>query len=340
MYIRVLGIISVLLFACNSGSKGGRFISENDTTFSRDIRDISKKINADPSNPVLYYNRGNAFFYQDKFSDAVLDLEYAVVLDSLNPVYHHKLGETLLKVDSADSRKARLHLETAVKLKPDFHEALLSLGRYYLARQEYDKAGELFKKLTATQEFADKAFLYLGIGSKETKDTATALVYFEKAVQVNAQNYEAAMQVALIKAQQNDPRTPDYFDRVIAINEFSDEAYYGKGLYLQKKEKYKDAIEHYEKARQLNPGHILATYNIAVIYNLFEDYFRAEEMCNKVLDLDEGNDNALALRGYTFEKRNNKKAAFEDYRAALKINAGNEPAKAGLKALGYGNESQ
>jgi tetratricopeptide (TPR) repeat protein len=120
----------------------------------------------------------------------------------------------------------------------------------------------------------------------------------------------------------------------LAINEYSDEAFYGKGLYLQQQEKYEDALKHYEKARSINQGHMLAAYNIAVIYNLFEEYSKAAEMCNKVLDLDENSDKAYALRGFTYEKRNNKTAAIADYKSALKINPKNAQALSGLEILG------
>lgn len=324
----------LLLAACHSTPQKGRYISETDTSFSKDVRDISAKINKDPNNAELYYRRGNTFYYQDLFKDAVLDFEFAVSLDSQNALYHQMCAEAMLQSDTADSRKAKFHLEKALSIKPDFADAAFALGKLYLARQEYEKSELVFKKLTGKLDFADKAFLYLGIGKKEQKDTQQALAYFEKAQQSNPQNEEVAMQIALIKAESNDPLALQYIDKVIAINEYSDEAFYAKGLYLQSKGQYKDAFQNYEKARTLNPGHILATYNTAVLYNLFEEYAKAEEMCNKTLDLAPEYANALALRGFTFEKRGNKAAAEKDYRKALQIEPDNAMARMGLKALG------
>ncbi|MBS3913147.1 MAG: tetratricopeptide repeat protein [Bacteroidetes bacterium] len=326
-------LIVIFFASCGNTKNTGRYISETDTAFSKDIRDISAKINKDPRNAQLYYNRGNTFYYQDKFRDAVLDLETAVGLDSTNAVYHYLLGETLLKMDTADSRKAKMHLERSLQLKEDFPDAMLALGTLYLARQDYSKAETLFKKLAIKPDMAAKANVFMGICKKEQKDTLRALQYFEKAQESDPSNYDAAIQTALIKSAQNDPNTLKYFDKVIALNEYSDEAFYGKGLWLQKHEKYKDALANYEKVRTLNPGHILGLYNTAVIYNLFEEYAKAAEMCNKVLDLNPKNANALALRGYTYEKRGNKKAALQDYKEALQLDPKNAPAEAGVREI-------
>ncbi len=322
------------LFSCGNNKLKGRYISETDTAFSKDIRDVSARINKSPYKADLYYLRGNAFFYQDKFKDAVIDFETACTMDSANPTYHYRLGETLLKLDTADSKKARIHLEKAVKIEPKLYDARILLAKLMLARQEYTALEKMLKGLTDQPDVSDKAFLLLGISKKEQKDTIQALTYFDKALQINPQNYDAAMQVALIKVEQKDPKATAYLDRVLAINEFSDEAMYAKGLYLQKQEKYKDALACYDKVSQINPAHRLSRYNAAVIYNIFEEWERSEEWCNKTLDLDPEFANALALRGYNREKMNNKKAAIADYKAALAIDPKNAPALAGLKALG------
>jgi tetratricopeptide (TPR) repeat protein len=137
-----------------------------------------------------------------------------------------------------------------------------------------------------------------------------------------------------MKAALNDPKTTSYFDRALAINEYSDEAFYGKGLYLQRKERYRDALSCYDRAATINKAHKLARYNSAVIYTLFEDWGNAEKWCNEVLELDDKYANAIALHGFINEKKGDKKAALADYKAALEIDPNNGPAKSGLKSLG------
>ena len=70
-------LLSLLVFTQSCNKKTAqRYISETDTSYSLDIRNVSKKINADPENAELYYLRGNAFYFLDQFSDAEIDLVY------------------------------------------------------------------------------------------------------------------------------------------------------------------------------------------------------------------------------------------------------------------------
>lgn len=336
MKVRIIWLLvlaAVYGAGCGKGKVRGRVISETDTAFSADIRDVSAKINKDPYNADLYYRRGNAFFYQSRFKDAVMDFGTATEIDSLNAMYHFRLGETILKLDTADSRKAFRHLKKATELKPDFDEALLALSRLYVVRQEYDKAAGILEKLKGKTEYADKAFVMLGITYRERKDTTRAMRAFENALQANPQNYDAVMQLAEVYRNRGNELCIQYYDRAIAINEFSDEAHYGKGFFRQKQGRYADAVALYDQARTLNPGHILALYNTACIQSLFEEWNKCEQLCSKLLEMKPDHANALALRGYSHEKRGNKKAALEDYRAALDIDSQNKPARAGLDAL-------
>jgi Flp pilus assembly protein TadD len=49
--------------------------------------------------------------------------------------------------------------------------------------------------------------------------------------------------------------------------------------------------------------------------------------------MDDNNANAFALRGAAYEKSGNKKAALQDYNAALAIDPNNLPAKTGKQIV-------
>jgi len=83
----------------------------------------------------------------------------------------------------------------------------------------------------------------------------------------------------------------------------------------------------------VNPNHVYAHYNLAVIQSLFDNHQDCIEWCDKVLDLNPNFDKALALKGYSYEKLGNKKAALQEYKAALSINPNATLAKEGLKSI-------
>ncbi|MFN4915588.1 MAG: tetratricopeptide repeat protein [Sphingomonadales bacterium] len=334
MFTRIITVFFALaLFVSCKQDVPGRYISESDTSFSKDIRDVSAKINQDPFNADLYYKRGNAFYYQKKLNDAILDFETAVKLDSNNALYHFRLGETCLLKDSANPIQTMFHLKKATVLKKDFYEAEFALAKLLLYRQDYGQAIKAFEKLESQPEYADKAIFFKGMGYKEQKDTLRAMQHFEKVLQLNPQHYDAVMQIASMYLLRDNDLALQYYDRALAINETSDEAYYGKGFFLQQRGEYDKATAMYDKARLINPAHKLALYNTAFIAMVKSQFPKCLELCNAYILLEEKNANAYAMRGTANEKMGNKKAALQDYNAALAIDPKNLPAATGKKII-------
>lgn len=327
----VLSIVLILVFSCNTSNNQGRYISENDTSFSEDVRTISAKINANPQDAELYYKRGNTFYYEKRFKDAIGDFEVAITLNPKQPLYHFRCAETWISMDSTNSEKTKNHLQQALELKPDYHAATALLAKYYLARQQYDEAIKRYTSLLDQPEFTDPAFVMLAVAYKEQKDTLKAETIIDRALTVNPQNFDAVMQKVLLLYHRKDPQAISWANKAVRMDEFSDEALYTLALILQGQMKYADAMTYYERCVKVNPNHVFAHYNLAVIQSLFDNHEECIDWCNKVLDLNPQFDNALALKGYSYEKMGNKKAALSEYKAALEINPKATLALEGLK---------
>ncbi|MFN5889565.1 MAG: tetratricopeptide repeat protein [Bacteroidota bacterium] len=286
----------LIIASCNKSTKYGRFISENDTTYSIDIRSASGKIQKDPENPELYYLRGNAFFYEKKYKDAVLDLNWAISLNNQQPLYHYKLAETLLALDSAQPKQAKEHLDIALNLKPDFHEAKSLLAYLQLARLQYAEAEKLYKELQVIPDYREKALVYRAIAAKEQKDTASAINFLQLVLKENTENYDATMQYTLLLMAKRDPQALMWAKKAAAMNEFSDEALYHYGLASQWNGSFKTAMDLYERTIKLNPNHIMARYNMAVIEFDFENYRTAKTQCEEIIRMAPDFQKAIALK--------------------------------------------
>jgi tetratricopeptide (TPR) repeat protein len=330
----LLVAIACCVWACQSQEVPTvRVLSDLDSTLSPEVRALCKRIADNPANAELYYLRGNAFYYEEEFEQAQLDLEASLSINPDQALVHFRLAETCLQRDSAQSPKAEFHLSEALRLKPDYHEAKMEQTRLWVARQEYEKALLNLKMLKVVDDLRDRAYLLESVVYREQGDTASSEAVLDALLRLNAQNYDATMQKALILLNRRDPLCLKWLDKAIALDELSDEALYHKGLWLQWQGRYADAMALYENANKINPGHLFARYNRAVIESLFENFTQSEEHCNQLLDMSPDFALALALRGYSREKLGYKKAAQLDYQAALNIDPDLDLARQSLTQL-------
>ena len=264
----VLIFLFLVVPSC-SDNANARYISEKDTTYSADIRSVSEKINKSPNNAELYYKRANTFYFESNIKQAILDIDYAIGIDSINPLYEFKRAEFLISGDTANSQEAIKSFKKAIRLKPNYVEAMLSFGKLLIARQSYEEAEKIYFACNKIDPSNPATYFYLGLMAKEMKDTAKALTLFEKTLVYDGNYYDAIMQLGDYYAFKNDAKALVFYERAMAINPYSEEPLYAKGLYLQRNHQYKDAAGLYEQVAKMNPGHILCRYNLAYINAFF-----------------------------------------------------------------------
>lgn len=308
--------VSFSLFSCKDGGEKIRVISDTDTSFSSDVRSISKKINDNPSNSDLYFKRANTFFFEEKIDDAVVDITYACVLDSLNPIYFFTKGQYLMAKDSADASLAEKSYIKAIALKKDYYDAHSNLAYLYLAKQKYPEAEAAYFEASKIDPSNPNPLFYLGMIAKETNDTAKAIKYFERCLAYDSKHYNALMQMGLYYAEKKDDKALVFLNSALAVNEFSDEALYAKGLFLQKKGNYKDAIMFYESVARINPAHIFCRYNLAVLFAIQNDFDNALKYIDEAIELDETNADLFYLRAKINESRKDAAKAKRDFEKA------------------------
>lgn len=320
MRLPLIIFIAALISNCtNQLPEGAQVISENDTTFSEDIREISAKINKNPKDDNLYYLRGNTFFFDQNYKKAIVDFQTASNLNPDNPLYHYRLGESYLELDSADFEKANQHLSEAIKRKNDYSEAKFLMAKLSLARQQYNDFNKWFKEIEKNTEFREKGLVLKLISIKEQKDTSKAESLCDAILSEFPNNFDATMQKALLLMNRDLKLSESYIDKALAIDEFSAEALYSKAFILQKQQKYADAYKLYERTLKVNPDHLFALYNMGVIDYVFENYQDAIKRADQILDKTPAFAKAYALKGSCFKIMGNKKAAEEQFSAAQRL---------------------
>lgn len=320
MRLPLILILAALASNCtNNLPSGAQKISDSDTAFSEDVREISKKINESPQDGNLYYLRGNTFFFERNFTKAIIDFQTATNLVPSNPLYQYRLGESFLELDSANYEKAKTHLSEAIKLKPDYDEAKFLMAKLTLARQQYEEFNAWFKKLENNAEHREKVLVLKLIALKEQKDTSKAELMADFILNEFPNNFDATMQKALLLFSKDINLSETYINKALSIDEFSAEALYTKALILQKLQKYADAYKVYERTLKVNPDHLFAMYNMGVIDFLFENYQDAIKKADQILDKSRDFSKAYILKGSCYSEMGNKKAAEVEFSAAQKL---------------------
>ncbi|MDP2175266.1 MAG: tetratricopeptide repeat protein [Bacteroidota bacterium] len=323
----------VFITSCQKKGLDIRVITDKDTSYSLDIRSVSEKINKNPQSAELYFNRANAFYFEDNLKEAIIDINAAIYYDSINADYHYYHGKYLMSGDTANSQLAENAFLKALHLKNNYSDAHQALAYLYLAKQQYDLAEIHYTEASKITPSNPEPIFYLGMIAKEIGDTAKAILLFEKTLVYDSKHYDAIMQLGLFYANKNDKKTIVFLDRALAINEYSDEALYAKGLYFQNNQKLKEASILYENCIRVNPSHIFSRYNLALLNAMALDYDNAIKNLDAAIGLSPDYADAYTLRGRVFEMKKDKTRAYFDYVKAINLDDNQTLAKEGLKRV-------
>ena len=130
---------SVTLAACFCAALG---FAQTDTLPPSSMVDGNRAAQVEtPKTPLSAENRGDVFMARKMYSEAIEAFSQGSPKD---PVLRNKLGiahHQLLQLDAA-----RKCYEQAIKLKPDYSEAINNLGTVYYAGKSYRRAISQYKK--------------------------------------------------------------------------------------------------------------------------------------------------------------------------------------------------
>jgi Tfp pilus assembly protein PilF len=183
------------------------------------------------------------------------------------------------------------------------------------------------------QPYNPDAWLAIGLNLKYKGDTLQAIAGFRKAVEQDPELYDAHLQLALLFSAIGNDQAITYFDNALSIDPASQEARYGKGLFLQRKNRYEEAKSLYRDMVITDPQAREALYNLGVVYISQDSLAKAWQFFDMAIKVSPDYVDAYYGRGTVSEMQGEKEAAISDFRNCLQLNPDYAKAEEALQEL-------
>uniref|UniRef100_A0A8C3HPP8 RNA polymerase II-associated protein 3 n=1 Tax=Chrysemys picta bellii TaxID=8478 RepID=A0A8C3HPP8_CHRPI len=251
--------------------KGNMYFQQG--KYDEAIKCYTKGMNADPYNPVLPTNRASAFFRMKKFSVAESDCNLALALNKNYTKAYSRRGAARFSLQNLEGAKE--DYEKVLELDPDNFEAKNELQKIHQA---------LTSKENSQQNEAEEVGKNLELTEEEKK-------------QIEEQQLK---------------------QKAIAEKDL------GNGYF--KEGKYEAAIECYTRGIAADGTNALLPANRAMAYLKIQKYEEAEADCTQAVLLDVSYSKAFARRGTARAALGKLKEAMQDFETVLKLEPGNKQA--------------
>lgn len=340
---KALSFLIVLLFtlACNNtGTETKKTDSSKKTSLDSTTIPGQQKTNpedslniilkAEPNNVRALLMRAQLNYNQGDQRQAIFDLQRLREIDSLNPEMLLLLGD--IQMLKNQSRQAKNSWELCAKVKPSAIDCRLKLGKLYASINEHEKALRYLDEVLEIDKFNAPAYFYKGVVIRNFKqDTVLALNYFQKAVELKQDYFEALDMMGVTLAAMGDTLAPYYYKRIVDIDPNRADVYYKMGVYYMSKNDINKAIEFYTKSTQVDPNFADSYYNLGVIFIDLKEYQDARNYFSQAIKAQPKNNyKAYYGRAYSYEMLGDVLNAKKDYRKSLEQLPLYTPAKEGL----------
>ncbi|XP_068162802.1 RNA polymerase II-associated protein 3 [Antennarius striatus] len=258
--------------------KGNMFFK--DGKYNDAIECYTRGMEADPYNPVLPTNRATSFYRLKKYAVAESDCNLAIALDSSYYKAYARRGATRFALKNYES--ALKDYETVLKLDPENMEALNEV-----------------KKIKESLEKQDP-----GVLTEPTQPKEAPAVDPEQQRELEEQQRR---QEAMIQKDRGN-------------------AYFKEG-------KYEAAVECYSRGIEADAMNVLLSANRAMAFLKLAKYDEAEADCTKAIYLDSTYSKAFARRATARVALGKLQEAKQDFQEVLKLEPGNKQALNELQKL-------
>jgi tetratricopeptide (TPR) repeat protein len=321
---------------------------------TKDITYVSQAINACQTAMDLngHYSEsfltcGTIYKGTGHYDLAVQKLERAIELDPAYAQAYWRLGETYLAL--GDTSRAMQTYQQAIDIRPGYWQGYSRLGKYYINTGQYDKAIGQYQRVADLLPNNERGYYFLAIAHFYSGNMNQAIQMAEKAVQIEP-SYSNLYNLASFHYYDGNYQAASVaYKKVLEYNQTDHRIWDALGIsyYFTNREDsakifFRTAVELVKGELEINPKKQVNLVSLAGYYAYLGLYMQAEELLNRVENMNPVNLNIIFAIGDVYEHIGNRDKALFWMEKALKNNYGlakftNNP---GLKDLMADEEFQ
>jgi len=270
----------------------------NQEKFDAAIEKYQKALVENPKEPELYVKLGKAYNAIGDPKTAFDRFAKAVELNRNDYRSYYEIG--VIFNDMNKKKDAELMLDNSLRIKPDYTDASKLLAEVLCAENKFDDAIHVYQEAIKYAPDNFELYYQLGIVHTELRDFNDALENYKSVVKINPQYYEAYFsigQIYLLKGEFD--KAIEAFKNSIFDREISGRAYYQMAKVYMLKENEIAAVEHVQKAIDVDPTYRYKAEKEPLFKSISEYLEGIQMVSNAQMKLEQGIDEKVKEK---FEK--------------------------------------
>lgn len=193
--------------------------------------------------------------------DSITLFRHTLLVAPYNLVVHYNLAHALGK--QGNLNEAVAHFGEALRIKPDFFDALINIGVTLNDQRRFAEATTYLTQAIDLEPGSSKAHLQLGIALAQSGKSDEALRHFYLALEFAPGDSDVRTNLGLMLARQGKlPEAKEQLNEALRLNPNSPEAHNNLGLVLLMQGEPEKSIPEFSTALRLKPEFRLAQDNL------------------------------------------------------------------------------
>lgn len=300
-------LMSILIFSSCSENTNKKNVEnkvkaqEQVAVSKSDIDVLSETIISDSLNADLYVQRARLNLSEERISQAIKDINYALSIDRKN------LDALLVLADIyyalGDEDNILLTLNKACEYAPLDSRPIIKLSELSFLQGNFRMASAYVDKALELDKYNPKAYYMKGMIAMSSNDTVNALKNFMTSRMQQADFVDPLIQLAHIYMAKEDTLAKSFFKEALAVDPDNYYLAYDYAMYLQENGFPEEALSCYDSLLNIMPDNTDFIFNKGYVYLVYlGDNDEALRYFDRVLQLDPTSVNALFNKGRTYEQ--------------------------------------